>query len=242
VIVNERFANQYWPGEDAIGKRIQFEGENAPWLTVIGIAPPIHQMNLQRDITPTAYIPIRQQPLLGMSVIARTHGARQPMTNLMRDELRKIDADVPLFNILSVQEVIDQANAGRMILSSLFSTFAVIALVLSTVGIYAVTAYSVNQRTQEIGIRMALGAKGPDIIWLVLGQGLRHLAIGLPPGIAAAYGLSRLLREQLYQVTSTDPLTFVSTSVFMIAVVVLACLIPAARASRLNAMDAFRTE
>src|SRR4029079_9037497 len=169
-------------------------------------------------------------------------GSREQMTASMREELRKIDPDVPLFQIMSVQDVIDQGNAGRMILSSLFSTFAVIALVLSTVGIYAVTSYSVNQRTQEIGVRMALGAKGPDILWLVLRQGLRHLAIGLPPGIAAAFGLSRLLQQQLYQVTPSEPLTFVSPSSFMIAVVAFACLVPAARASRLNAVDAFRAE
>jgi ABC-type transport system, involved in lipoprotein release, permease component len=118
----------------------------------------------------------------------------------------------------------------------------VIALVLSAVGIYAVTAYSVSQRTQEIGVRMALGADRSDIVWLVLRQGVVHLAIGLPPGLFAAYGLSQLLSAQLFEISPTDPMTFISITLFMITVVVVACLIPANRASRLSSVEAIRTE
>jgi putative ABC transport system permease protein len=210
---------------------------------VLGIAPPIFQSNFrQRQIDPTVYLPFRQQPLLAMSLIARTRATRESITSLMREEIRKIDADIPLFDILSIEDLLDRQNAGGRILSTLFSTFAAIALVLSAVGIYAVTAYSVSQRTQEIGVRMALGAERRDIVWLVLRQGIVHLAIGVPPGLAAGYGLSQLLRGQLFQVSPTDPITFVSITVFMITVVVVACLVPANRASRLNSAEAFRTE
>jgi putative ABC transport system permease protein len=239
AIVNERFADEYWPGEDPIGKRIQL-GADSPWISIIGVAPPISQNIRIRRIQPLVYLPLLQQPLLAMSVIARTHVRREDITPILREELRRIDSDIPLFNIMSIQDLLDQATAGRTILSSLFSTFAIIALVLSSVGIYAVTAYSVSQRTQEIGVRMALGADGKHIVWLILRQGLRHLAIGLPPGLVAAFGLSRLLSNQLYQVTPSDPLTFFSISAFMIAVVLFASLVPARRASRLNAVDAFR--
>ena len=243
VIVNERFANQYWPGQDPIGKRIQLNFAGRPWLTVIAIAPPILQTNPQQQaVDPAIYVPFLQQPLTTMSLIVKSHGSREATTNLLRQEIRRIDADIPMFDVLSIDDVLDRQNTVRSILSALFSTFAVIALVLSAVGIYAVTAHSVSQRTQEIGVRMAFGADRTSIVALVLRQGFRHLAFGLPPGLLAAVGLSRFLEDQLFQVSSTDPSTYLSISAFMIAVVIVACLVPANRASNVRCADALRAE
>jgi putative ABC transport system permease protein len=244
VIVNERFAAQYWPGEDPLGKRIAFD-EDGPWLMVVGVSAPILQVvpdSIQRGADPTVYVPYRQQPTLGLNIIVGSRISRETITNALREEVRNIDPDIPVFDVMTYQDLLARSNAGRRILGALFSLFALIALVLSAVGIYAVTAYSVSQRTQEVGVRMALGARGPDILWLVLRQGLRQLAAGLPLGLLGAFALSRLLANELFQITATDPATFISISFMLIVVVVLACMVPAHRASRVNTMDALRTE
>jgi ABC-type antimicrobial peptide transport system permease subunit len=162
--------------------------------------------------------------------------------NALRNEVRNVDPDLPLFSIMTLEDYFRTRWFSRRVLATLFSIFAVVGLVLSAVGIYAVTAYSVSQRTEEIGVRMALGAQGRQIAWLVLRGGLRQLALGLPLGLLGAVALTRLLERGLRQVTPYDPATFFLISAILSGLVVAACLIPARRAARLRPLDALRTE
>src|SRR5262249_37280518 len=160
----------------------------------------------------------------------------------LRHEVRQIDPDLPTFNIMTLREYRNQLLRETTILTTMFSVFALIALVLSVVGIYAVTAYSMGQRTQEFGVRMALGADRRDIVWLVLHLGVKQLAAGLPLRMVVAYGVSSLLRNALFQVVPSDPLTFVAIPVLLASIIIAACALPARRAARLNPVDALRIE
>jgi ABC-type antimicrobial peptide transport system permease subunit len=187
------------------------------------------------------YEPFRQSPPFWFSLMARVR-APTSAANVLRQEVRQLDPDLPLLNMRTLDEYLDRLSGETKILSSLFSVFALIGLLLSAFGIYAVTAYAVSQRTQEIGIRIALGATPRDVVWLVLGSGLRQLALALPIGMVFAIGVSRLLESVLFEVTPLDLVTFVSIPVMLSAMVLAACLVPARRAARLNPVDALRTE
>jgi predicted permease len=242
AIVNERFAAEYWPGQDPIGKRIQLEG-NGKWINVIGISPPIRQRNLrQQQSEAMVYVPFRQMPRANFKVIARTRSPEDAVARILRDEVQKLDPDLPLFNIMTLRQFRDDLMRESRILTTLFSTFAVAGVLLSVVGIYAVTAYATTQRTQEIGVRKALGARNREIVWLVLRLGLKQLAIGLPLGIAGAYLTSRALEGIVFQIGTTDVMTFFAIPALLTAIVVAACLVPAFRAARLNPVEALRIE
>jgi putative ABC transport system permease protein len=252
VIVNEQFVTRYFPDSDPLGARLRLGGDmnrgtedlTAPWLTIIGVSPPVFQQSPNQDLSvqPTVYVPFRQEPPVAFTVLARTRLAGDAVVNGIRNELRQIDADLPLFNIRTMDEILAQRNWPYRIFGTLFGAFAVIALLISSVGIYASTAHGVGQRTQELGIRMALGAGRRDILWLVLRQGIWRIAIGLVIGVLAAFGVSRVLVSVLVNTTATDPTTFISICLLLTAVTLLACVVPARRATRLDPVDALRTE
>jgi putative ABC transport system permease protein len=249
VIVNQRFAAKYLPGEDPLGKRIRvnWKGER-PWLTIVGVSQGSRQTQPdQAAIEPLIFLPYRARPVEGFLILARARvGSGQPaptgLASALRKEIQAVDSDLPVFAVMTLQENFAQQRWPLRVFGTLFAVFALIALLLSSVGLYSVMAYSVSRRTQEIGVRIAMGAPSGSILLLVLGHGLRQLALGLAIGLAAAFGLARVMKALLVQVTPSDPVTFASISAVLIAVGVLACWIPARWAMRVNPVVALRYE
>jgi len=248
AIVNERFAEKFWPGEDPIGRRLRtFEQQKTgPWLTVVGVVPNILQnlpnQNDTRELTALIYVPYRQKPLRDMSLMARTMVPPNSLGTAFRKEVAAIDEDMVIYNLRSLEERLDINNWPQRVFGTLFASFAAIALALASVGLYAVIAHSVSQRTQEIGLRMALGASSQTILGLVFMQGMRQLAIGLVVGLAAAIGLTRVLAFLLIAVSPRDPVVFTIVSIVLTAAAVLGCWIPARRAMSVDPVVALRHE
>jgi predicted permease len=253
VVVNQRLAAMHFAGEDPIGRRIRLAPDNpggAPGdapvsFTIVGVAPSIRQRNAQAfDDDPIVYIPHQtntDQPR-GTTLLVRTHGDPGKIAPILREEIRSMDPDMPVFNIRTLDEFLSRQRWLPGVFGTMFAIFAGIALLLSAVGLYAVTAYSVMQRTQEIGIRVALGAQAGQVVWLILRRAMVHLTIGLTVGMAGALGVGRLLESLLFQTSARDPLTIVSIGGLMIAVSIAACLWPARRATRLDPVSALRYE
>ena len=250
VVVNRRLADMYFQGDDPIGRRIRLTeefptGPQTDWFTIVGISPNIRQGNVQQtDPEPVAYVPHVELPGLGRSValLVRTRVEPAKATAAMRDEVRAVDADMPLFNVRTMDEQLAQLRWPYRVFGAMFTTFAVIALILSAVGLYAVTAYSVTQRTQEIGLRMALGAEPGSIRWLILRRALIQLAIGLTVGVAGAFGVGRLLQSMLVQIPTADPVTLTTIVAILLVIAIAACLVPSRRATRLHPAIALRYE
>ena len=247
VIVNQRFANGNWPGENPVGKRLRLfrEGRPEAWLTVVGVASNIVQNDATRqDFEPLAYLPYRQrpQPQGNMFVFARTRVPPESLAAALRREVNALDPALPVPVLMPLAERLHQASAFQRNVSVLFLIFAVIALLLASVGLYAVIAHSVSRRTQEIGIRMAMGATARDIRRLILQQGMLPLLIGLIIGLAGSLAVNRLLKAELVQVSPTDPITLIIASAALILAAMLGCLIPARRAMRVDPIAALRHE
>jgi putative ABC transport system permease protein len=251
AVVNARFASQYFPGEDVIGKRIRLKPggrepdaqEQKPWLTIVGVAPTVRQRNVQ-DVDPdaVAYLSYRLEPPNGTAILIRSHGEPGSLASAVREAVQATDPDQPVFGVQTMDQLFAQTRWPYRVFGSMFTIFATIALVLASVGIYAVTAYSVTQRTQEIGVRMALGAQASQVSWLILRQGLVQLAIGLTIGTAGALAATPVLRALLVQITPSDPVTLAGIGLVFTAVTICACLIPARRATRLDPLKALRID
>jgi predicted permease len=266
LVVDQRFASQHFAGEDPIGRRVKFPpapglpapGPPAPglpapglpapglpapaWRTIVGISRSIQDLPEPGGTRAggSVYIPYRQEPPGSAALLVRSRLDPVTIMNAVRREVQSVDPDQPVFTVQTVDQMMAQATWPYRIFGSLFAIFALIALVLSAVGLYAVMAYSVTQRTAEIGVRMALGADRGQVTWLVMRRGLIQLGIGLALGLAAAFGVSRVLIGLLAGVTATDPLTFAAITLLLTLVAGAACLIPAHRASRLDPLVALR--
>ena len=219
------------------------EDEPGPWLTVVGVSPTIRQGDLQA-LEPAAviYRPTRMSTSTVASMLLRTTADPASMIGAVREAARALDPDQPLFAVQPLDDVIAEARWPYRVFGSLFVIFAVIALVLSSVGIYAITSYSVSQRTAELGLRLALGAQGSQISWLILRTGLIQLSLGLAIGLAAAWGVSQILKSLVAQIPALDPVTFVGITLLLTTVMLTACLIPARRATRMDPLAALRVE
>ena len=245
IIVNQRFAEKIWPGDDPIGKRLRtFEGKAAqPWLTVVGVAPNILQNDVAvHELDPLVYLLYAQKPRRDMSLMARTIVPPGTLGNTFRREVQAVDEDMPVYNLRTFEERLAQNYWAQQIFGGLFSIFAAIALALASVGLYAVIAHSVSQRTQEIGVRMAMGASASNILRMVFSRGLRQLAIGLAVGIAAALVATRVLTSLLVHVSSTDPVSLAAASLLLTTAAILGCVVPARRAMRVDPIIALRHE
>jgi putative ABC transport system permease protein len=242
VIVNERFVTQYWPSEDPLGKRIRISSEpNAPWLKVIGVIPQINrEIESQAKTESIVYIPYRQLPVRFVSVVARTLVPPSSLAQVLRREVQALDPDLPVYRVRTMEEHLSQQLWPYRVFGALFAAFAVISLLLSATGIYGVTAYAVSRRTQEIGLRMALGADGRNVLWLVLKRGLQQLAIGLALGLLGAWTVGRVLEKLLVETSAADPAVNGTASFVLCGIALAACVIPAWKAARLDPMSALR--
>jgi len=244
LLINETTARSMWPGEDPIGKRVKLGGLDRPWWTVVGVVAGVHHSGL--DIAPTKqfYIPHAQWPFpdSDMTFTIRTAGPPDTLTSAVRQTIHALDPTQPLSRVMPLEDYIGLSVRGRRFSSILLAAFAAVALFLSALGIYGVTAYSVAQRTREIGIRIALGAQPKEVFALLLRQWVVLVVFGVALGVAASAALTRFLASMLFDVRSSDPPTLVSVVFLLMGVAALACWIPARRAMRLDPIVALRSE
>src|ERR1700752_167248 len=240
VVVNEELARRYFP-QGAIGKRIRM-GSEEPWVEIIGIARNAKYRNLREQTLPFIYIPLAQEYQAGMTVMVRTAGDPVSLLAPLRNEMRQLNKDIPVFSVQTMTERIGGQLAADRLIAVLLSTFGISALLLAAVGIYGVMGYSVAQRTREIGIRMALGAERSDILRLIVRQGLFLIVIGALIGFGLAFALTRVLENQLFGVSATDPLSFGVIVLVLVSVALLACYLPARRATKVDPLVALRYE
>jgi putative ABC transport system permease protein len=243
VVINEAMARQFWPNEDPLGKRLTIElGDDEKPREIVGIVGDIRHYALDVEPKPEMYVANLPAPQTIMTVVVRSKGDLQGLASAVRREILAIDKDQPVYNVKPMAQLVNESVAGQRFSMALLGFLAGVALLLAVVGIYGVIAYWVTQRTHEIGVRMAIGAQPRDILRLVVGQGMTLALIGVGVGLVAAYALTRLLATQLYQVSSTDLVTFVGTPLLLASVALVASLIPARRATRVDPLAALRYE
>jgi len=244
TIIDERLASEYWANESPIGKRVRFgpPEDNEPWHTVIGVVRSVRHERMQEETRKSVYLPHQQMPVNGMSVVMRTSGDPRTLAPAIRRVVNQMDHDIPVNKTPTMDEVMAESVWQPRLYTMLFTVFGVGAMVLAVIGIYGVMAYLVVTRTHEIGVRMALGATARNVFGLIVGRGMKLTIIGVLLGIVGAYGLTRLMRSLLFNISTTDPITFTSISVLLVLVAFIACYIPARRATKVNPLVALRYE
>ena len=249
AVIDQEFVRRYWPGENPLGKRFTFgppdgvtDTTQNEWIEVVGVVGHAAHEGLDADPRIQLYLSYRQAPLPFMAIAVRTQGNPDRYLNLVRDAVRSVDPDQPISGVAQMEELLSRSVGQRRLSMMLLSLFSGIALVLASVGIYGVMSYSVTQRARELGVRIALGADRGDVLRLVLRQGMGLAGLGIGIGLAAAFALTRLLESQLYGVTASDPATFLMVAVVLAATALLANLIPAIRATRLDPAVVLREE
>jgi putative ABC transport system permease protein len=245
VIVNERFASKAWRGSSPLGRRLRlFSGSTAePWLLVVGEVPNIVQNDITpKEIDPLIYIPYRQKPMSDMAIVARTLVPPGTLATSFRQQIQTVDSDLSVYNLWTMQERLQRNYWIFQTFGVLFVVFAAIALFLASIGLYGVMAHSVSQRTQEIGLRMALGATGNAILRLLFGEGMLRGAIGLGIGVVGAFAVTRMLKAAVLLAVPADATTFVIASMILMLAAALGCWVPARRATRVDPAVALRHE
>jgi putative ABC transport system permease protein len=243
VIVNEAFVKHHFPGESAVGKRIRVGGSSkAPWLTVVGVVSDVRQSGLAGDVKLEVYSPNLEDMGNEMSFVMRIAGEPAGLISAVRGVVAEVEPSQPLYNVMTMEQRLANTTTSRRLNTVLLGCFAGVALLLAVVGIYGVMSYSVTQRRREIGVRMALGAKKSDVLGLIVHGGLRLTLLGVAAGLAGAFVLTRYLSSLLYSVKATDPWTFLGVAVALTGVALLACWLPARRATKVHPMEALRHE
>jgi putative ABC transport system permease protein len=246
AMVNAAFAKQYFPKRNGLGQRVKFGEPDSkePWLTIVGIVGDVSRPTLFEGYAggPSVYRPLRQAPTGSLSLFVRTAGDTRAVEPTLGPAIVALDRNLPLPTVQTVKESLSYFYAEPQFRAKLFSLFSMLALLLAAVGIYGVLSQRVVQRTQEIGIRVALGARRDNVLKLILGEGLRLTLIGIAIGIAGSLLLARFLSGMLYGVTPTDPFTVATVSCLLLLVALLACYLPARRAVRLDPLTALRCE
>jgi putative ABC transport system permease protein len=247
VIVTEKFAREFFPNEEPVGKRIRpgigtYDGEDTPWREIVGVVGDVRNRNLSTDPPAAYYVPQTQVPFSQLVGVVKTSNEPRSLISAVTKEVAAMDQDVPLFAVKTMDEYLSTSVARPRFSTTLLSIFAGVALVLTIVGLYGVMSYSVAQRTNEIGIRLALGAQSRDVLLMIVKQGGTLILLGLVIGLAGAYAVTRLITSWLFGVTAKDPFTFAAVAVLLGIVALLACYIPALRATKVDPMDALRCE
>lgn len=247
AIINESLARRFWPERDAgdaLDKQINWLNPNSEsdWLTIVGVVADVRHNGLETAPRPQLYLSYLQSPWGRMSLTIKSSADPATLIAPARQAILNIDHDQPVTDIKMMNDYAAAAIAPRRFTISLLGAFAALDLIVVALGLYGLMAYSVAQRTREIGIRTALGAQPRDVLKLILGQGLRTSLLGLLPGLAAALLLTNFIKSMLFNVSATDPLTFVAVVVLLVAVALLACWIPARRATKVDPLVAFRCE
>jgi putative ABC transport system permease protein len=244
-MIDESFAQKHWPGEDPLGKRVRFGGPDAdndnPWMEVVGVVNHVKHYGVDQDSRVEMYLPYTQNPIPSFTLVVKTAGDPSHLAASVRQAVARVDADVPLYQVRTLESITSDRVAERRLAAALITIFGVLALAMAAVGIYGVMSFAVAQRWRELGIRMALGAQRRDILRMVIGSGMVLALVGLGIGLAAAYfGMAPLLSSVLFQVTATDPPTFALSPVILLIVALLACWLPARRATRVDPIVALR--
>jgi putative ABC transport system permease protein len=244
ILVNEAMAHRYWPGENPIGKRLKWGGWQPEWLMVVGVVADVKTSALDADAKAAIYMPLMQVPRgrLNAVYVLRSAGDASQLTFAVRDAIRSVDSNLPTYDILTLNQIVSASLSQRRFLLVLVLSFAASALGLSAIALYGAVSYSVSQRTREIGVRIALGAQHRDVLKLVLGQGMRMSLMGVALGLVGALAITRIMSSLLYQVRAADPATFVCSALLLTVIALVACWLPARRATRVDPMVALRYE
>lgn len=248
AIINETMARQYWPGQNPVGKRFKVGSvdSSAPWLTIVGVAADVRQRGASAPVKAEMYIPYWQGSpyafFMPRTLVVRSSAAPTGLVPAVRQVVHEIDPYQPLSNIRTMDEVLSRETSQQRLEMILLTAFAALALLLSALGIYGVLSYFVVQHTSEIGVRMALGAQTGDVLRLVLGKGMKLALLGVAIGLVGAFALTRLMESLLFEVKASDPLTFLMIALLLTIVALMACLIPARRATKVDPMVALRYE
>jgi putative ABC transport system permease protein len=241
VLINESMARKFWPNEDPVGRRLAFD-PRGPWIAIVGVIADIRQAGLDAAPKAEMYLPAAQEQTFASWLAIQAEGDPARLAPAVRQTIRSLDPLRPIVSIRTMDEILDRETSQRRVHTILLAAFAGLALLLACVGIYGVLAYLVSRRTQEIGIRMAVGASPRDVLRAVLGEGLALGAAGIVAGTAAAFALTRVLSKALFGVTATDPATFAGVAALMLAVASLASYIPARRATKVDPILVLREE
>jgi len=243
VVINEAMARRFWPGEDPIGRRIRIaRGSGPAWREIVGITGNIHHEGVDREPQPEMYVPFAQQSIRFVRLAVRTAGDPVALAAAVRQAVWQVDPNQPVSRVRAMDDVVGASTSERRFYGLLLGAFAALALGLAAVGLYGVMSYAVACRTREIGIRLALGAARNGIFRMVLGRGARLTAAGIALGLGGALAATRGLEKLLYGVLPTDPLTLVSVAATLAVVALLACWLPARRATRVDPAVTLRYE
>jgi len=242
LIINETLARKYFPGEDPVGRRIQLFTLSSNWHEIVGVIKDVKLTGLDAPATPEVYQSDLQSGVWMFSLVVRSTLPLREIEKMARAEAAALDKELPTFNVRTMEQAISTSVAPRRFIMMLIGLFAALALMLTAVGIYGVVSFSVSQQTREIGIRIALGAPRRTVLGHVLRQGTVVALVGIAIGLAGSFGLTRLIANQLFGVSATDPTTFVIVATLLMLVTLTACYLPARRATKVDPMAALRHE